>query len=69
MKDLDRAMARARRLYPRSKHFRNAYMKGVRAALVGLSENACPYKRDPAKTWLAAYRAAWLRGYQSAPRR
>lgn len=63
------AAQRARRLYPRSKSFQGAYLKGVRAAERGHGESACPYKPDPTKTWRKAYRNAWLRGYRSIRKR
>jgi ribosome modulation factor len=67
--DVTRAGERARRLYPKSKAHQSVYVKGARAALAGRGESACPYARDPNKTWLRGYRKAWLRGHQSIPRR
>jgi ribosome modulation factor len=63
--ELARAQQRALRLYPRSKGFRSAYLAGARAALAGRPVDACPYRRDPGKTWRQAYRLAWMRGYES----
>lgn len=65
---LSRAARNARKQYPKSTAFQSAYMKGVRAKLNGLQESDCPYSPDPKKTWRRAYRAAWLRGFQSMPR-
>lgn len=62
-----RGAARAQRLYPRSKPFQGAYMKGVRAAINELPSSSCPYK--PTATWARTFRKAWLRGYQSVPRK
>lgn len=62
---IEDAQRRARKLYPRSKGFRGAYLKGARAALRGAPESACPYPDDPAKTWRQAWRLAWMRGYLS----
>lgn len=69
MTDTLRARAMAKRLYPRSKNFQGAFVKGASAARAGHPESACPYARDPAKTWRLAYRKAWMRGHQSVPRR
>jgi ribosome modulation factor len=61
-----RAEQRARKLYPRSKGFRGAYVKGACAALAGRTSVACPYPERPSKTWGRAWRLAWMRGHQSA---
>lgn len=65
MSDLSQARQRAARLYPRNKNLRNTYVRGASAAMHGKTADACPYKRDPRKTWAAGYRKAWLLGYQS----
>lgn len=65
MSDLRRAQERARRIYPRAVGFQRVYVRGASARLAGLPPDACPYRRDPAKTWRNAYRRAWLRGYES----
>lgn len=62
---LQDAQARARRLYPRSKGFRSAYLAGWRAARNGSTSRACPYQDDPKKTWRKAWRLAWMRGHLS----
>lgn len=59
------AQMRARRLYPRSKGFRGAYLAGWRAARNGRDSSACPYSVDPKKTWRKAWRLAWMRGHLS----
>lgn len=61
------AYARAQRMYPRSAPFRSAYMKGVRAATLELPRSACPYTADA--TWSRTFRKAWMRGYESVPRK
>jgi ribosome modulation factor len=61
----ERARARARRLYPRSTAFQGAYMKGARAALAGKGPDACPYRRDPRRSWTQNFRVAWMRGHAS----
>lgn len=63
--EIVRAHARARRLYPRAKHYQNAYLAGARAKLNGQPESHCPYAADPSKTWLVAWRRAWMRGHHS----
>lgn len=63
-----RALARAKKLYPNSTRFQNTYMKGYRAALAGRPRESCPYKPDPLKTWGGVWRRAWLQGYQSVVR-
>jgi ribosome modulation factor len=60
--EVARARGRARRLYPKSKGFQGAYLKGVRAALGGSSIDSCPYRRGDG--W-RAWRRAWLGGYHS----
>lgn len=62
--DYQRARQRAARLY-RSDRFQNAYVAGYTAARLGRPVDACPYKRDTTKSWRAAYRNAWIRGWQS----
>lgn len=59
------AQARARRLYPKSKGYRNAYLAGWRAARNGADSKACPYPEDGEKTWRKAWRLAWIRGHLS----
>lgn len=62
------ARQRAKRLYPKSRALQGSYMKGVKAALAGRPESACPYRVDARKTWRVAFRRAWLRGHQSESR-
>ena len=64
---LELAGRRARRAYT-APGFRGAYVRGAAAALAGRPADACPYARDPKKTWRAAYRSAWLAGYTSVRR-
>lgn len=59
------ARRRARRLYPRSKGFQGAYVKGYSARSRGQPSSTCPYNDDPTKTWRKAWRLAWMRGFQS----
>lgn len=62
--NVELARKRARRLY-RSKGYQNTYLRGYLAATEGRTRDACPYKLDRKKTWLLAYRRAWLAGFQS----
>jgi ribosome modulation factor len=57
-----RAWRRAQACYA-SPQFQRAYVKGARAALRGLTADACPYRNRHG--W-RAWRTAWLRGYRSA---
>lgn len=61
------AQKRAKRLY-RGKGYQNTYLRGYMAAVAGRSVDTCPYKLDRKKTWLLAYRRAWLAGFQSHPK-
>jgi hypothetical protein len=64
----DRARERALRLYPRSRGFRGAYVRGAHAHLSGYTIAACPYRRErEPTTWRSAWRAAWIRGWLSIP--
>lgn len=60
-----KAQKRAKRLYPNSIHFQNAYLAGVRAAQSGKPPDDCPYWKDSQSTWRRAWRKAWLRGHAS----
>lgn len=60
------ARRRAANLYPRSKSFQGAYVKGARARLAGRPIDSCPYAFDREKTWRGTFRAAWIHGWQSA---
>lgn len=62
--EITQATQRARRLY-NARGFRTAYINGARAALAGKTAGECPYRHDPNKTWRAAYRNAWILGWQS----
>jgi ribosome modulation factor len=61
------AMTRAAEVYPTSRGFRAAYMKGWRAARTGQSVDSCPYtvrvRIGTDAGWRPAWAAAWTRGY------
>lgn len=62
------AQRRARRLWPTSKGFQGAYVKGWRARRAGLPADACPYNRRTHSaggtgTWTWAWRDAWTQGW------
>lgn len=66
--DVQRAQARARRLWPTHPGYRGAYLKGWRARRAGLPEGACPYDRklhgeSGNGTWAWAWRSVWFQGY------
>lgn len=58
----ERARIRARRLYPDSDGFQNAYVRGAVAASAGRPADVCPYRSRGGWT---AWRKAWMRGFQS----
>lgn len=66
--NVQRAQRRAAALFPRSKGFQSAYLKGWRARVAKAGLDACPYNRhlynaDGTGTWAWAWRSAWMMGY------
>lgn len=66
--NVQKASRRAARLWPTSKGFQAAYLKGWRARRTGLGVGACPYDRKLHQpggggTWTYAWRAVWHQGW------
>lgn len=67
--NIQNAQRRARRLWPTSKGFQGAYLKGWRARQAGLPADACPYDRHlyggtGNGSWAWAWRNAWIQGHE-----
>lgn len=60
------AARRAAELYPRSRGFRGAYLRGWHSGRAGRPVEACPYRRGHG--WASVWAQAWLRGWSAGSR-